>query len=141
MVQTVSRYIENRLNTDYPRQEQHSCPPQLLATGRSCESVKRVHCGQHHQWIGQGDLLVTGSGNGSFDAGILAYLGDGHLRRRPTAQALMWALVIVELEVAVQPCLQVWDIGTIVKVDVLVLNRAPRALEEGVVQGSDSLFC
>lgn len=46
----------------------------------------------------------------------------------------MRALVILELEVDVQSCFQVWGVRIVREVDVLVLDRAPQPLDEDIVQ-------
>lgn len=62
--------------------------------------------------------------------------GIVHLCQCPVAQALVRALVVVELEVVMQSCLQGWNVIVVVEVDVFVLDGAPQALDENVVQGS-----
>lgn len=62
--------------------------------------------------------------------------GTVHFRWRPTVQALVQSLMIVETEVGFQAHFQVWDSNIIHEVDVLVLHGAPQAFNEYVVQGS-----
>jgi len=59
-----------------------------------------------------------------------------HLRWRLIAQALVQTLMVVEVEVVMQSRFQLWDRVILHEVDVLVLDRAPQALDENVVQGS-----
>jgi hypothetical protein len=59
-----------------------------------------------------------------------------HLRRRLIAQALVRTLMVVEVEVVMQSRFQLWDRIILHEVDVLVLDRAPQALDENVVQSS-----
>ena len=107
------RIDNNRVDTYRPGQAPliHKAPEQIIA-----QFVWDVKCQQ----------------------GVENGLGIVHLSWRSIAQALMWPLVIVELEVAVQSRLQVWDVSIVVEVDVLVLDRAPQAFDEDIVQSSTS---
>lgn len=50
----------------------------------------------------------------------------------------MWALVIIELEIGRAACCQAGDVRLVHEVDVLVPDRPPQALHEGLVEGSPS---
>ena len=64
------------------------------------------------------------------------YSSTVHLRWCVITEALVQALVVVELEVGLQSLLQFRDGGVVHEIDVLVLDRAPQAFDEDVVQGT-----
>ena len=53
-----------------------------------------------------------------------------HLRRCSVAQALVQALLVIEVEVVVQPRIQFRNGAIVQEVDVLVLDRAPQAFDK-----------
>ena len=59
-----------------------------------------------------------------------------YLGRRAVAQTLMQALMVVEREVVVQTGFEFRNPGVVHEIDVLVLDSAPKALDEDVVQSS-----
>ena len=61
-----------------------------------------------------------------------------YLGRRAVAQTLMQALMVVEREVVVQTGFEFRNPGVVHEIDVLILDGAPKAFDEDVVQGSAS---
>lgn len=57
------------------------------------------------------------------------------LSRRSVLQALMWAVVVIELEIVIQTSLEFPHRGILFQVEIFVLHTAPEALNEDVVEG------
>ena len=56
--------------------------------------------------------------------------------RRAVAERLVGASVIVEAEVAIQRLEQIGPVGEVAGIDEFVLQAAPQALDENIVQGA-----
>jgi hypothetical protein len=61
-----------------------------------------------------------------------------HIRRRAVVQALVQALVVVEVEIAMQACFQRRHHVIVHEIEMLVLDRAPQPFDKDIVQGSAS---
>jgi hypothetical protein len=66
------------------------------------------------------------------------WLARKQIGRRAVAERLVRALVVVEMEVAVQRLKQVGAIDEVAGVDQLLFQAAPQALDKNVVQGATS---